>query len=275
MNKNIPYSLKIYTFWLGDEEEKNKINDKINSLNIYLNPHKIILGPSIQEHNFLYKNYEFYKNSYDNKIYSFCSDVWRFWIIEKNGGLYIDSGFEINAYKMKELIKLLINKEYAFVWENPFTFLSGFFFIKNKNDIICKKFLKTISNIGNKKIYKINTAPYILSKILFNIYKWNIWFNDVPMDNLLWLKSSLFDWRNNENPLKLGSTGSWLKYTGNNSSKQEISDYWIKNFNSFNQKKPSDNKLKITRYKLIFNKNFRLIYLLKKKLINLTEKRNL
>lgn len=90
--------INLYVFWIGD---KKKIKfEKINSRNFNL-----VLGPTEAEHEFLSDNYPYYKKSFENKKWSFCSDIWRLYVLSKNPGLYIDASVQIG-----ENIDILINK---------------------------------------------------------------------------------------------------------------------------------------------------------------------
>lgn len=80
--------MNVFIYWVGPNHfisEKERMY-KDMGLNVEI-------GPSKEDHIYLYEKYKYYRDSYDLKIYSFCSDVWRYWKMQGRKGLYIDAGF--------------------------------------------------------------------------------------------------------------------------------------------------------------------------------------
>lgn len=80
----------IFIFWIGDI---SKIKDVIDPLK--KQGFKINLGPTDKENKYLSKNFKYYKDSLEQKKYSFCSDVWRAYVMSSNEGMYIDATVKI------------------------------------------------------------------------------------------------------------------------------------------------------------------------------------
>lgn len=84
----------LFVFWLGDTAKFNKNKFEIDEFNL-------ILGPSAEEHDFLLKKSSYYKKSFENGKFAFCADVWRFYVLSKNRGLYVDASVLIGKNIMK------------------------------------------------------------------------------------------------------------------------------------------------------------------------------
>lgn len=89
----------IYLFWIGDK--KPKICDQLDKIGM-----KYELGPSSKDHKYLYENFEYYKKSYNQKIWAFCADVWRFFKLSEKKGIYFDVTAEIGADFAKKIHEL-------------------------------------------------------------------------------------------------------------------------------------------------------------------------
>lgn len=82
--------MKIFLFWIGNPDKITNLVETIKKQKLHVE-----VGPSVSEHNFLYENVFIYKQSYDRKIWAYCSDVWRVYKLSKEVGLYIDSSVEV------------------------------------------------------------------------------------------------------------------------------------------------------------------------------------
>lgn len=162
--------IHFYSFWLGDETKKREIesyHSKLEKLNKNIKFH---FGPSLEEHDFLMKEFKFYKNSYNKKNYSFCSDVWRIYKILKiyqdsnnqdTKHVYVDSKTLFNEEKLNEFINVLETNKNVLIKEKPWQFWSGFFSISNED----KKFLFNSLNFYYKFPFLSNIfiAPHLIS----------------------------------------------------------------------------------------------------------------
>lgn len=75
---------RIFLFLIGDKSKLSKTIATLEKQNF-----EVILGPTLEDEKELMQ-IPFYKNSHDQKIWSFCSDVWRVWKLSTNVGLYMD-----------------------------------------------------------------------------------------------------------------------------------------------------------------------------------------
>lgn len=80
----------IFIFWVGDFNQISENVRKIESLG-----HKVHIGPTKQEDEYLSRKYKYYRDSKKLKIYSFMSDVWRAYMLSNNEGFYIDAKVEV------------------------------------------------------------------------------------------------------------------------------------------------------------------------------------
>lgn len=196
----------IYTFWLGENNiPKN-----------YPNEIKIILGPTKDDHKFLMDNYKFYKDSFLNKKYAFCSDVWRFFKIYKNGGIYLDNNIQFGA-NWKSFFESINNNQINFIMENQKIYWSGFMFFPEKKDIRIKKILDFYKN------YSFKENEVVTSCIIMTLLFWN-------ETNITKHKIYVLDPKNNCLIKKTG--GSWL-----NISLDQHQNIWNSIFNSFDKMK--------------------------------------
>lgn len=198
----------ILLFWLGDETRKNYYLEKIKP---FIKNSNLIIGPTTDEHDYLMKNYKYYKYSFNKKIYAFCSDVWRNWkLLEVKTGCYIDINTIINENFENFLDDYYINKKNVFLQEDRDHITNLFFLITNPDKIINKTFLDTL-NFFKKNKRLVYTGPIILTKFLIKNKLININLK-IKHDNFILLKSNDFDKRSLINkPFYINSSGSWQK----------------------------------------------------------------
>ncbi len=195
----------IYSFWLGDQNKKKELEKYYYEVNKIIFPWKVILGPTEEEHSYLMNNSSFYRKSYNNGIYSFCSDVYRSYIIHKNGGLYVDSGCKYNFDKIVDFLSTIEKYDFVFVLERPLYLWSGFFYSKKRNDSLVLEFYNHLNKLSKKKFKHIEIMTIIMSHYVFKKFGYNLEDNA----NILVMKSPEFDWDNIDNVFYMNPTGSW------------------------------------------------------------------
>ncbi len=235
---------KIYMFWLGDENKKKQLLSKINRWNKLLKNWEIELGPSKFDHEYLMNNFAYYKKAYENKIYALCSDVYRTYKIYNNGGIYIDSGCEINIDNFNAFINTINEFEYCFVLERMYYFWNGMFYSKNKYSPILEKCLNHFYKHKNENYEHTIIMPIFFSKYLFNEFGYNIEKNK----NILIVKSC--DLFSNESIFKINPNASWWdKINTKVYRPYTVDDAWKITINSFYKK---ENKLMIIIKRIIY-----------------------
>lgn len=238
---------KIFLFWLGDEEIKSKIITRLNDIK---NTNFIFeLGPKKNEHQYLYNNYITYKENFDLKKFAFCSDVWRFWKLYNEGGIYLDSRMILsisNNNIFYGYINSLKNNEVVLMKESSFYVLTGFMKF-NKNNILLKDILHSYKNENIKKSSPVLLTYFLIRRKMFSTS------NKKNNKNIYikYLHCSDFDYRKSEIPMAISSTGSW--HNENEGYNQQTIDLcWFPLFDFYNKKN------RLLRLKVII---FRLIKL--------------
>ena len=128
--------INFYSYWLGNEEQKKKIEEyfsKIEKLNKNIKFH---LGPTKEEHEYLLEKFKFYSMNFKRKKFAFCSDIWRLYKMlvlgnnenqEKN--IYIDSKTLFNEERLNELVSLIENNNNILIKEKPHRIWNGFIYL--------------------------------------------------------------------------------------------------------------------------------------------------
>lgn len=227
--------MKIYSYWFGNTHKKEKLENKIIAINKKIAPHEIILGPTNKDHKYLLSKYQYYKNSVDQEVYAFASDVYRVYIINKYGGLWLDSNF-IETINIEYFIKFINNLEkytFAFVFENPRWCCNGFFYSKKSSVNILELILDEYHRRTSKNIREYDAGPYTLTKILLKsgILKTSL-ANTKKNREIFFIDIILFDFRKKYSPIYMNCQGSWHigkpKY-----EKEDIRKLWIEIFDNF------------------------------------------
>lgn len=230
--------MDIFLYWMGDEEIKKKITSNFSLISNKYNELKIDIGPSLEEHNFLMKNYKFYSNMYNKKKYSFCSDLYRIWKLSKCEGMYIDANTIIDNERFYEIINLIKNINVIwkytsiFVKENGHIIWNGFMYSNNQ------KFFKKILNFYKifPNISSILTGPLILSMFIYREFGSKLELNK----NNFYLDARDIDPFSNISIIKYNGFGSWGKNKEIEWDKPEKSGahtYFHKNANNFRKGK--------------------------------------
>ena len=230
--------MNIYIYWIGDEKVKEKIRNNFSLLSKTNKTIKINIGPTSDEHEFLIKNYKFYSVMYENKKYSFCSDLYRVWKLSENSGLYIDANTLIDYKRFHEILELVKNarrkqdKASIFIKENGHIIWNGFIY-SNNQDFFKKilNFYKTFPSVSSKL-----TGPLILSMIVYREFgsKLNV------DENNFYLDARNIDPFSDKSIIKYNGFGSWGKNKEIEWDKPEKSGahtYFHKNANNFRKGK--------------------------------------
>lgn len=222
---------KIFIFWVGEKSGIEKLIIKLKNMKF-----DVQIGPSNDEHKFLYKNYSYYRVAYDNKIWSFCSDVWRVYKLSNEKGLYIDTSVEIG----KDFIKFYdrhISKEVTVFKETSSSIASSILFSGVLNNNFYKKLL---DNFDPKITFDLRLCPLlpdIISALLckkINFYG----FSEVRLGEIDIL--SLMRIRNKEEIFKVG-TASWTeKNKVVSMSKLVDNNFWYRSEQAWLNNKPYD-----------------------------------
>lgn len=212
------YSKKrnVFVFFIG---EKSKISKLISSLPS--SEFNIVLGPSTEDHEYLYANYAYYRKSYDEKIWSFCSDVWRFYMLSKNVGIYIDTSVKVGKNFMDFYDRNIINNVTLFK-ETSSSIATSVMFSGVKNNIFFKNMLNLYSEDINFSPRLVPIAPKILSATLRKTCEY-YGFDQISIEKIKIL--SLLEIRNENEVIKIGSS-SW---TNNNTVDMNIledNNFW-------------------------------------------------
>lgn len=97
---------KIHYIWLGGEKP-NSLNSAIRTWEKHASDYSII---EWNERNLPYFDNDFYREALERKDYAFASDYARLKILEKYGGVYIDT----DMYLLSELSPILRDRELVF-----------------------------------------------------------------------------------------------------------------------------------------------------------------
>lgn len=230
--------MNIFIFWIGDIAKiENNVN-KLKQLGF-----NVIVGPSSTEIEELKNKYVFFKNSFEQKIWSFCSDIWRLEMLANNKGMYIDTSVLIGdnfADFYNEALKYptyLVRENYALVA----SCIMSSSMEKNKffSDIL--DIFKTFTN-PNVRTYHVIT--FMITKYLLNNTTFELGWE--PYENESFFVDTLPKIRD-ENTIKKLGMGSWRKRGYNVSN--VIHDGWTKYDNFWKSKTPHKDRLfEISKY---------------------------
>ena len=155
---NVPYKIKpsyktiiplnIYQTWHTKELPSKMLEtcNLIKSENPEFN-HYLYDDNNCRE--FIKENFEIdVLNAYDNLIPgAYRADLWRYCILYKNGGIYLDIKFKCaNGFKLIELT----DREYFVQDRNPIDIYNALLVTKPGNEIMLKCINKIVENVNNK-----------------------------------------------------------------------------------------------------------------------------
>lgn len=128
---------KIHYCWFGRAEKPKLIEKCINSWREKCPDYEII---EWNEDNFDINTCDYVREAYENKKWAFVSDYARFYILNKFGGIYLDTDVEL----LKCLDSFLTKNFLAF--ENSKSVNSGLIMGCESNDCLCKQMLEQYEN---------------------------------------------------------------------------------------------------------------------------------
>lgn len=139
---NVIINKTIHYCWFGKNPKSKLIQKCIKSWQKYCPDYKII---EWNEENFDINCCEYVQTAYESKKWAYVSDYARFWILNKYGGIYMDTDVEL----VKSLDELLITKFAGFAHDDVVA--TGLIMATTPNDWLCKAVLKTYD--GEKFIW--------------------------------------------------------------------------------------------------------------------------
>lgn len=223
--------MKIHIYWLSKNNQQFPNINEMNEFNKISLNHKMILGPSKEEHDFLIKNFDFYKKSYNENKISFCSDIYRFWKASesKEPICYADATIKFEKNKLIAFLDYLEKENLNFfILESPLILWTGFW--------VCFNLNKNFNNILKK--YKENrkmaNAPIELTEEIRKEIKYKPWKKQkyekykTLIENIHFLK--IDDDFNNSSFVKINPMASWKN------KKINAKELWAKKFLKFNKK---------------------------------------
>lgn len=219
---------KVLIFWMGDKnvaDFKKKQFSKIDKNNRF----EIEVGPSKEEHEILYEEVQYYRDAFDAKIYSFCSDVWRFYKLSKERAVYIDTATVVGDNFEQWFDDNMVSKTTLFKG-NPYTIETGVMFSSITNNNFYKAIFDFYKN-NEIDIYTFPFAPTILTKFTkakYNIdITWDEFLNDeISIKSLLKIRDKKSLWKT--------SSASWWKETSSfaDFEKNDRWAYWEECWNN-------------------------------------------
>ncbi|MGL4950227.1 MAG: hypothetical protein ACRC4M_00070 [Mycoplasma sp.] len=252
--------LNLFIFWLGDDDIKKNIINNLNPLLKKYGEITLHVGPSKEEHKFLYDNYKFYKESYDKKIYAFCSDVWRLYKLTENDySFYIDATANINVEKFGSFLNLAKQFEMITLYESKIFFENGIIFSKYKSNPIL---IRCLQKYKKANINSIVSGPYLLSKEIYKQFGYNLGYTG--NDKIFTLHPEEFITSNKNAFFNYQGLSSWNE-TSDQTEAQKRYLKKMENFNNFENLKILAFKRRVSIFSLhrFFNVIFPKKFLIK------------
>lgn len=195
--------IKIFVYWAGDEKIKKSIFNKFLVLERKFDEIKVVFGPSKEDDNYLKNKYKLYDYWIKKKKYALASDIWRFWKLSNESGIYIDALSEINENRFNEFLHLYKNHDSIFIRENYHLFWTGIFATKNKE--LMNNILNFYKN--NFWISKNLTGPLILSIFIYRRISASL--NNNKKEGFLLLDAREIDPYSKTSYFNYNGMGSW------------------------------------------------------------------
>ncbi|WP_027124130.1 hypothetical protein [Mycoplasmoides pirum] len=227
--------MKIYAFWYGDKEKKEELEKKFNELNAIVGfNHKFILGPTTEEHEYLLKTFEYYKKSCLAKKYSYMADIYRFWKLSKNFGMYMDALIGVNKSKIKNFLDELEKNHKSFVLkEDKYYVHSCLFYIADyETQKVCLETInryKKYINIKNIDYFELGPLQFTQSFKELNLFVPG--FKFTQNDFFDFLPLTFIDKEKEDNIFYYSFQASWKKRNSN------IDLKWKKAFSNYYKNK--------------------------------------
>ena len=141
----------IHYCWFGDAEPSDKMKKCMSSWKKYCKDYKIICW---NEENIDFNHIAYLKEAYEEKKWSFVSDVVRLIAVSKYGGIYLDTDVEL----VNNLDSLLSYKGY-FGFEEGVYINTGLGFGAEKDNVFVKAMLEDYGNRHFKENGMMNMVP--------------------------------------------------------------------------------------------------------------------
>lgn len=213
--------IEIYKFWIGSNKKRNELLIDADEFNRTSKHFKIKIGPTVSEHNYLYKNNEYYRRMFDeNNVDELCN-IYKFWISFKyKNFIYMDNNIEFKEDKLYELYKrcLKYNKN-CFIFRSYRIIYSGFFININLASLMHNCYV-SYSNNNEVNDYLTLTKFLRKNKLIKKCNSYNLDFAYFYNLDFLNFNSNDFE------TLKINPE----KYF----NKKENSKYWTKKIKYFN-----------------------------------------
>lgn len=228
---------KVFVFWIGDRAKIATTVEKIASQGF-----EVHVGPTSSEHEYLYKNFPFYRISFDQKIWSYCSDVWRLYMLSKYVGMYTDTSVHIGE-NFSNFYDDMIKKDTVIFRERKSLLASCVMFsgIKNNNfyNEILNIYKSELSSDVSAHVYELIT--WIISAFIFKEVGDFSGFDEVVMDfKNIKLHIAPITKILNENTLKKIGSFSWKSGLSDEEKRMMADDYWNKIKNNWYQRKDEE-----------------------------------
>ncbi len=246
--------MNVYIFWFGNVEIGKSMTDKWNEISKIIPDHKIVLGPSDEDHEYLLKNYEYYKVAFKQKRYVQMSDIWRLYKLSQTGGLYIDSYTNVNHNKMNTWLNEIHGKAKNIYYREDKSYVNlSMVYIHNPNEEAINLTLaryKKYENIDN--LLNIELLPLQFTYSLLKLNRMMCGYEKSENDYDVFLPLNIIDPNLEENIIYANFQSSWHK------NKDKALKRWKKAFQNYDHHKHKTFLIGI--YMFFFIKNIRFLY---------------
>lgn len=224
MNKWGNMKRKVFVFWIGEKNEIKELLSKLRSLDF-----EVHLGPSKEEHDFLYEEYKYYKMSYDQKIWAFCSDVWRLYVLSKQKGMYIDSSVIIGK-DLSTFYDFFINNETTLFKESAGLIANAVMLSGVENNVFFADILSKykINHPENLDVRLLPIGPMVVTSHAMRHFGFKPSFTDQSLKNEKGHCINIFSLLQirNKNSIFKAGFGSWWQSAEKISNKKLAKNHW-------------------------------------------------
>lgn len=195
----------IYIFNIGKVSEQLEKNLAILKDKKY----NVVVGPSHEEHKYLMANYPYYNKSIELGLYSFASDVWRFYILSKNEGLYLDTSLSIG--KNFDDFYNEVSRYDAWIPKIHDQYLNGPVMYSKSHPLFLEmlEFFKKYDEKTEIRDFPIGPRVITIVALKHNLFIKDMWDAHYNKENKVML-GTVMQIRNKDTIYKYGS-GSWFK----------------------------------------------------------------
>lgn len=212
---------KVFIFWVGDICKIQNLVNKIKSMGF-----EVEVGPTTFDNNYLMTKYPHYKKSYDDKVWAFCSDVWRLFKLSTNKGVYIDTSVEVGE-GFVDFYETHIQNDVTLFKEAPNLVATCVMFSGKKDNSFFGSILKVYEEKVNYDINLYPISPSVMTAFIkincgkvFGKEKQSFIYKNTNISI-----NTLLEIRDKKTIFKTGS-GSWGINERFNGFKHVSSDLW-------------------------------------------------